>query len=166
MNPIERHRIVMDQFAIGHEWQKYAAAFFELNGLPVHVPELEVRQAPSTDPYENERGDLWIGDILLDVKTTFVRFTYPGDFKYPAPMVDTVHGFETKAERPRVYVVVSRPMGTMMWISVKESFDYWIRQRKYDTVMQTDRTFFLCDKKWWHPIDELVATLKAELKIN
>lgn len=166
MNSDERHRMVMDKFSEGHEWQKYVGTFLRLNGLPVYIPELEVRQAPSTDPYENDRGDVWVGEILLECKTTFVRFTYPGDFKYPTPMLDTASGWEKKTEKPRVYIVTSRMTGAMMWLSVKESQEFWIKQRKYDTVQKQDRTFLMCDRKWWHPIDELVAILKDELKIG
>ena len=167
MDPVERHKVVMSWVEIGYVWQDKLAEYFRSQGLPaISVKKEKLREIPSTDPFPLENGDVMVGDIAVESKTTFVAFTYPSDFKYERPMIDGVNNWRTKKVKPRAVVVTSRENGSMMWISVKESFAHWKTVSKANWDTKIVKEYYAADKKWWYPIEDLVVTLKAELGIN
>lgn len=169
MHEADRHRKFQELLREGYPWQVYVGNFLRLRGLPVEIPPLEVREKPSTEPYENEKGDLNVGGIIIESKGISQSFYKSGDYPHDTVIVDSVSGWKDKEKRgrlPKAFINVSKYTSSMMWLSVKESRHVWIEERRYFENTNIFQQTFVCDTRLWHPIDELVVTLKAELGIK
>lgn len=160
-----RHEVFKRCLEFGYRWQRYVAEFLSINGIDVRVPDLEVRFDPSTKPFDRDFGDIWAGEILIEVKSTFYGFTSPMDFPQVSPIVDSVSSFDRKKpQRPDAVVVVSRRTGAMIALSVEETFGKWRIHKRWDSVTEQTREFYFCPRILWVPIEQLVDALKERSK--
>jgi hypothetical protein len=58
-----------------------------------------------------------VGDLVLEIKSRNLKFESFEDFPYDKILIDTVHGYDSKAIKPFAYVMVSQITGKMFAIA-------------------------------------------------
>ncbi len=153
----------------GWVYQNVVADYLDTLGLSVTRGGLYIREHASTDPFD-DGGDLMCEGMDVEVKSTRFPFTTPNDFKFPAPMVDSVASFENskRNKHPVAYIVVSSQNGGMMYLPVDETRAYWIRVNKRDMNLDRRSGFYQCEKKYWRTMESFrtfIAWKKAGGKV-
>jgi len=106
-------------FHEGHAFNCYVADILRTFGVPdVQVPELwdEDKAVNRLEKTVNEK-DVLVGDLVLEIKSRNLKFDSFEDFPYDKILIDTVHGFDSKAIKPFAYVMVSQLTGKMFAIA-------------------------------------------------
>jgi len=145
----------------GHAWQMLPATFFTLAGLRVEVPALRERERQSQARQWSDTTDIVLNGWPIEVKSRREAFTSNIDYPYKTAFVDTVSGFEAKTTKPLAYVLVSRPTGAMLCLSVAKTRAVWKVVEKRDRVRDIDERFYVVGSRHLQPVGVLVDALKA-----
>lgn len=164
---------------VGHLWANLAADYFRCLGLHVDVPEQTIRKDISeADTYTKHDLDMTIEGVRIEVKSRSlksVRFTSVKDFPYPAPLIDTVRGWDAKIEVPRIVLCVSqvrdadgRWNGAGIWLPVIYTRDEWLKEPHWDSErnMKRRELFYVCRKSLWHDMPALIRSLRNHKGLN
>jgi hypothetical protein len=142
----------------GYAWQQLPALFFVLQGLPVRMPALTVRESIRDAGEWLSSEDLIVNDHVLEVKSRNERFVSPGTFPFDTVFVDTVTGFESKETKPLAYIMVSRKTGAMLWLYTDNSL--WSKLSRFDRVRKIQENFYAAPRELLRPLDSLIGLLK------
>jgi hypothetical protein len=74
--------------------------------------------------------DLIVNGRVLEVKARDVYFTTPQDYPYSTVLLDTVDGYNAKAEKPHGYVIVSALTGAMLY--TPSNPEVWVQAMQPD----------------------------------
>lgn len=148
----------------GHKYNKVVSMRLKDEGIDSLVPDLEFAQTREEikDFTANEK-DIIVGDHVLEVKSRNLYFTDdPSTFPYDDLIIDTVSGFEGKANKPLAYVMVSQRTGGMFVVPSYTSKD-WRVEVKYDRDRKHEDKFYLASKANGRPFATLVKHLKDNI---
>jgi hypothetical protein len=150
----ECHAAFLGRCKKGHEFQVIVASYLAGLGLAVTVSGLLLRKEVSTEPFD-DGGDIQCEGMDVEVKSTRFPFITPSDFRFPAPMIDSVASFENskKDKNPVAYIVFSAETKAMMFIPVEETRDKWFVVDKRDMNLDRRTKFYQCPKEYWQTID-------------
>lgn len=163
MSWIQNDELFFKELATGNKWANHVADFLNNNEIKCHSPKMEIR----ADISDIARFSLNDKDILfeqmsghLEVKSRNLRFnsdveTYP----YDTAFVDTLNGWNQKAEKPLAVVLVSQKTGEMLVCPVSTE-QYWGQVTKYDSVRGIWETWLTIEKKYLQPVTNLLQWLK------
>ena len=145
----------------GHAWQLLPAAFFALHGLKVEVPQLSIRGDAQDARIWSNSTDILLNGWPVEIKSRRESFTSAADYPFDTAFVDTVSGYIAKQVKPLAYVIVSRPTGAMLCLSVAKTRAWWEVLAKHDRVRDIDERFYAIDKRCLQPLSVLVEALKV-----
>ncbi len=147
-------------FAKGHAFNVFVADILTYFGVPdVKVPEMTdaTNPAETRDKTINEK-DVIVGDLVLEVKSRNLKFDSFDDFPYEKVLIDTVHGYESKAIKPFAYVIVSQITGKMFAIS-NASKSNWTVGDVHDPHRNVDYEAYFVTRQYCRPFIDLVDIL-------
>lgn len=147
----EMHSDFLKKCQMGYGWQEFVAGYLSSIGFPSSVPKLTLRVDPSLDPFDDGEDVLCCGKYI-EIKSSYLSFTSPDDFPFPAPMVDTVSSWAYKKNKPIAYICVSRKTKSMIFLPTDKTVAHWFKKRNSDRVKGYSDTFYKCDKKYWLPM--------------
>lgn len=168
MDAVAKHRVFTEGLRKSFFWQRFVCAYLNANDLPAESKEAGIRpENVNREHYKDDEGDVWCGNNLIEVKSGHYRFTCVRDFPYDPIFVDDKWKYDQKVaagRKPNYVIEVSQPLGTMIWLSVKDSERAWtvragVRNGKIDEA----QTVYQAAKEWWFPIDQLLPRLRREL---
>jgi hypothetical protein len=155
-------KLFLRELRDGHAWQMLPTVFFALHGLEVVVPSLAVRRDVSERRAWRSSVDIRVGGWDIEVKSRRERFTSPADYPYPTAYVDTVSGYESKPRPPLAYVLVSRPTGGMLALSVARTRELWTVRESRDRTRGITDAFYEVPRRCLVSLDALVGALKSQ----
>lgn len=155
----QNDELFISELKAGHEWQMLAACFFKLHGFEVEVPELSIRNSIKQAGNWISSVDLLLNGKKIEIKSRNEVFSSPQSFPYDTIFVDTVSGYDAKAEKPLAYIMISRPTGCMLCLR-SDKPNAWKIEEKFDRVRKIKEKFYVCDKKYLQTLDCLVGFLK------
>lgn len=163
MSWIQNDKLFFAELEKGNYWANYVANYLNSQEVECYTPESKVRGSIS----EIEEFSINEKDIMftsasghLEVKSRNLSFgaeveSYP----YKTAFVDTLGGWNKKAEKPLAVILVSQRTKEMLVVPVSTE-PYWGTESKYDTVRQIHETWITVDKSYLKPIGDLIEWLK------
>lgn len=149
----------------GHKYNEIVAMRLIEEGIDCLVPDLEFAKTKEDikDFTANEK-DIIVGNYVLEVKSRNLYFTDdPNTFPYNDLIIDTVSGFEGKANKPLAYVMVSQKTGGMFVVPSYTS-NRWVSEERYDRDRKHKDNFYFAGKAHGRPFASLVNHLKEITK--
>lgn len=102
----------------------------------VTIPETRIRPTVNAMREYSDDGDIFVGDLKVEVKERKLRFTGPHDFPYPTMIVDVLH-----KDPADVYIFTSPDMHAM--VLGGEGYESWETKQLWDRGKRRYRNFVL-----------------------
>ena len=153
----------VSSFYEGGKWAKRVAKRLNDNGVNCEATEVKIaRNNEERDQMTKFEKDIifdW-SDKCLEVKSSTRDFTDDiSTYPFSSLFVDTVSGFDAKAEKPVAYVLISQISGGIVCISPKP-YDKWVKVNTFDRKREIMEWFYSAPKDVLIPFSTLVDFLK------
>lgn len=118
---------------VGHQSEIRVAKLLRYWGYDVPDPVYELQREGRTraliEDFGRNQKDLEVMGIYLEVKSRTLSFTSRADYPYQTCLLETVSGYEKKAKKPEVYVVVSQPTGAILCVDARDMKKFAIEEK-------------------------------------
>lgn len=160
---IQNDELFFAELAKGNKWANFVAEYLNSQGVECYTPEGKVRDNISEIPeFSANEKDIVLSNMSghLEVKSRNLSFgATMEDYPYDTAFVDTLDGWNKKAEKPLAVILVSQRTSEMLVIPVSTE-PYWGSESKYDRVRNIYETWITVHKTHLRPITDLVTWLK------
>lgn len=166
--------LFFSQLARGHEFAAHVGQLLTDEGLYVVVPEMNADRRPrrtADSPvdgdyrdeayFKTSEKDMWVEGLSVEVKSRDLRFTSPRDYKYSTAFVDTVAGWEAKAEKPVAVVLISQVTRRPVVVSVRNWETEWTIRTVFDRKRQISVTNYEVAREKLKTWEQFVTWLKG-----
>ena len=147
---------------IGQTFTEIVANYLNYNGIKCRATELEfAKDVADRERFKTHEQDI-IFDLMpgcLEVKSRRLQFfPDPNSYPFSTAFVDTVSGWDAKAEVPLGVVLISQ-MTSSMLVVPPSSKNLWTQYSSYDRFRKIHETWYQCPKTELKHIDLLVDFL-------
>jgi len=151
-----------DQLEKGHQIELQIARRIRDMGFDCPDPVLEKRgSVAEIHRFTENQTDLKVnGTVNIEIKSRNLKFTGPHDFPFDDIIVDGKHTFDTKKNRPDLYLMYSIPTGTILVIDPRFK-DQWTVKQSFNNRRQSGRVSYFAPKEVLKPEAYLEGYLSA-----
>jgi len=164
MNEDERHEVFKWLLKKSFFYQGLVWCYLRGNDVPAILGKMQVwEKNPGRKFFDEDGGDIMVGDLIIEVKSIGLEFTCVDDYPYGDVVVDNIGQHDEKVRKgycPNIYVFVSQVTGAMIWTSVKEWKHEWQKKVIPHRWTKEMRHVYTCWKSHCNPIRALVSDLK------
>jgi hypothetical protein len=156
------------ELAEGHAYANYVADRMRQQGLRVEVTPMQWRDTIADRKRFSDEFDLMVGvrrPCRVDVKSRRLSFSGPDDYPWPTALVDTVSGFDAKANKPAAIVLVSQETAALAVIRGSTESD-WMVRRRFDKVRRIEDEFYEVRRELLASFDDLLEWLKRREEVS
>jgi hypothetical protein len=161
---IQNDELFFAELAKGNKWAQFVSDFMSSNEIPAYTPKGRIRENISEiEEFSVNEKDIMFENMdgHLEVKSRNLSFGRTmEDYPYETAFVDTLDGWNRKAEKPLAVILVSQKTSEMLVIPVSTK-DSWGTESKYDTVRGIHETWITVHKTHLRPVEELISWLKT-----
>jgi len=160
---IENDTLFKKELETGNHWSNHVASVLNENQIPCYATKMVFRDSIEeiSDFSKNDK------DIVLtnptghiEVKSRNLKFDVtPESYPYETAFVDTLDGWNKKAEKPLAVVLVSQRTSELLVIPTT-SEPYWGQETKYDNVRGIYDTWLTVHKTHLRPLSDLLDHLR------
>ena len=154
-------------FQLGHNWAQFVANCLIDAGIEADVPPLQFAEnEQNRQRFTTHEKDVITAAGVIEVKSSSRSFSHkPYDYPYPSLIVDTFHGFTSKAVKPVAYCIVSQETQAIIVVPVSTQ-KYWRVQTIYDKQRELYAEMLTADKDLLRSFSDLVAWVKNKTVLH
>ena len=148
----------------GHSYNEIVAKRLRSEGIPCHVPDLQLvsTQVEIEQMTKFEKDIILDNGLVLEVKSRNIGFSEnPVMYWQKDIYVDTVSGYEAKEVKPYAYVMVSQKSGNMLVVH-SNTKDHWFKKTVTDPYRKVTDVFYKVEKHHITTWSSLIEDLKTK----